>query len=112
MNTLEVLLSMQETLKDETRRARGYCATRSDGEAVSPTAPTATCWCLYGAAMKALGTDSFGDVVNHPVEDRLHRSAWDLFRLGPISVNDTRSHADLLTLLSHAIATERAANAD
>ncbi|RWI35480.1 hypothetical protein [Mesorhizobium sp.] len=65
---LEIVEGMIELFDSSEKWVRDDFACNAKGQTVTPTSPTAICWCLQGAADKVAGETLFSDVTEE----------WDL----------------------------------
>lgn len=98
----EHLIAMRELLSDPSRWTKGQLARNTHGEVCYPTDSEATCFCLYGAAVKIADDEALADELLEYLRPFSVRTK----DLGPVAFNDNgrTTHADILKLLDEAIA--------
>lgn len=100
---LDILKAARELLSDAKRWGKHLTASDSWGNSVSPTSPSAHCWCVYGAIEKARSSMDDNDRAEVLLAKYLPPK-----ETGISTFNDrlTTSHADILALFDRAIAAE------
>lgn len=114
MTNLEALLALQELFSDPSRwttkvLARDAAGFSTDYHPHAGTINPPVCWCLMGGIAKA--TNSIR-VYDNPLAPLISQASYFVHNQGPETVNDTLGLEAVRQVIAHAIATERAANAD
>ena len=107
MNTVDFLKAVREKISRPESWTKHDYAKDVNGEAVSPIAPEAVCWCIRGAIASVEGIDG----------DEGDDGDQAFFALGPIGAavfektgdrliagfNDTSTHEEVLAVLDRAV---------
>lgn len=93
----ETFLKVRNLLSDERRWTRDFSARDLDERSVHPRDPSAVCWCLQGAVLKASPPPRTVGWY------RIQRIASETYKLNPVQVNDRIGHAAVLKLLDLTI---------
>jgi hypothetical protein len=99
MTALEALKRIRKLVADPKGWRQGTYAKDAKGNTVDPNSPSATCWCLVGAARRVLAnTPPSARPSLGPVLLGMGSTMQDVVRF-----NDKRSHTEVVALLDDAI---------
>lgn len=100
MTIVEVLRAARAKITDPKHWTRHVNARDADGEPISPSDPSAVCWCSYGAIAAVDPEDDAGTNAC----DFLHDAAREKTgHWGVSALNDDGEHSDVLSMFDRAI---------
>jgi hypothetical protein len=106
---LQCLVDARELLSYPAKWTKGCYAKNANGDVVSPTNPSAACFCVVGAVAKVSSICMFSENFNSfytedPAIQFLRGASESMKGYTPTRFNDTSSHEEVLQLFDTAIA--------
>ena len=98
--TRYLLIDVRSLLENPANWTRREWARDVNGRGVEPEAPTAVCWCLEGAIVRA-AKGTFG-----PVTDEAYRALRAAAGSPPAVFNDWHDHSAVLGLIDQVLGAE------
>lgn len=102
MTTVEILIAARALITPPDKWTQGEIARDDEGNATSPTAMDAVCWCAQGAIAKVAGGHYL--IGAFYARDTLRKVAGNKV----FNFNDGHTHAEVLAALDRAIELARA----
>jgi hypothetical protein len=112
MATLEILKDARALIAKPECHTKGVAARDEKRESTSVDSPYATCWCLWGALVKAGAHRAMDGDISPPIVRVMEAVGIDPEERSLVALfdwNDSHTHAEILAALDRAIAIESAA---
>ena len=105
VGVIEHLNAMRNLLVAPERWTKSLSARNASGDIERPTSPSAACWCIVGASIRAHNDLRNSHAVADDALDRLDRASPAPPGRGIVWFNDLdgTTHADILAVLDRAI---------
>lgn len=96
---LKILTYAQELIRDPAHWTQFMAARDESGQFCHPASADAMCWCAFGALRRHAHAESM-DFLH--ARNAVDRAAVEARTDGYVTLNDTRSHADVMAMFDRA----------